>query len=419
MMDRTEVISVLEHNGVGRVPVDFGGTAVTGVHVSCVAALREHYGLEKKPVKAVEPYQMLGEVEADLQDAIGADFEDVSGLNNMFGFPNQDWKEWEMPDGQVVLVPGRFNTTVDEHGDTLIYPEGDTDVPASAKMPAGGYFFDSIIRQPPLDEAKLDPEDNLEEFGPISEEALAHLERETARARATGRTVVANFGGTALGDIALVPGPFMKNPKGIRDVTEWYISLVTRRDYIHAVFEKQTEYALANLEKIHARVGDNVDVAFLCGTDFGTQSGTFISPDDFRELFLPYYRQINGWIHEHTNWKTFKHSCGAVESFMELFVEAGFDIINPVQVSATGMEADKLKERHGARLVFWGGGVDTQQVLPFGKPEEVRAQVLERLEVFSPGGGYVFNTIHNTQARTPLANLVAMIEAVKEFNGDS
>ncbi len=418
MMDHAAVIAALEHHNTGRVPVDFGATPVTGLHVSCVAALREHYALERHRVKAVEPYQMLGEIEDDLKEAIGADFEGVAPHGTMFGFANEDWKEWRMPDGQVVLVPGRFNTTVSERGDTLIYPQGDTRAAPSARMPSGGYFFDAIIRQQPIQEDRLDPADNLEEFEPVSSGDLDYFERETARARATGRTVVANFGGSALGDIALVPAVALREPKGIRDITEWYISLITRKDYIKAVFEKQTELAVANLEKIHARVGANVDVVFICGTDFGTQSGTFVGPEIFRELFLPSYRRINGWVHEHTGWKTFKHSCGAVESFMELFVEAGFDIINPVQVTAAGMEADKLKARHGSRLVFWGGGVDTQSVLPFGTPEEVRAQVLERLETFSPGGGYVFNTIHNTQARTPVENLVAMFEALKEFNGD-
>jgi hypothetical protein len=418
MMDRSDVIAALEHRSTGRVPVDFGATPVTGLHVSCVAALREHYGLEPRPVKAVEPYQMLGGIEDDLKEVVGADFEGVAPRGTMFGFANDQWKEWRMPDGQIVLVAGQFNTTEDERGDTLIYPHGDTQASPSARMPSGGYFFDAIVRQQPIQEDLLDPSDNLEEFGPISAIDLDYFERETARARATGRTVVANFGGSALGDIALVPAVNLRDPKGIRDITEWYISLITRKDYIRTVFEKQTEIAMENLERIYARVGENVDVAFICGTDFGTQSGTFVSPEIFRELFLPYYQQVNGWVHEHTGWKTFKHSCGAVESFMELFAEAGFDIINPVQVSADGMEADKLKEKHGSRLVFWGGGVDTQSVLPFGKPDEVRAQVLQRLETFSQGGGYVFNTIHNTQARTPVENLVAMIEAVKEFNGE-
>ena len=229
--------------------------------------------------------------------------------------------------------------------------------------------------------------------------------------------MIATFGGTALGDIALVPGPFMKHPKGIRDVTEWYISTLTRQDYIHKIYERQTEIALANLEKLHKAVGGLVDAVFVCGTDFGGQSSLICSPEIFRELYLPYYKQINGWIHSHTAWKTFKHSCGAVEPLLEYFIGAGFDILNPVQCSAAGMEAEGLKSRYGSRLTFWGGGVDTQKVLPFGTPLEVREQVLRRCEIFSGEGGFVFNTIHNVQAKTPVENLAALFAALKEFNG--
>ncbi|HVX30196.1 MAG TPA: uroporphyrinogen decarboxylase family protein [Nitrolancea sp.] len=137
-----------------------------------------------------------------------------------------------------------------------------------------------------------------------------------------------------------------------------------------------------------------------------------------RELYMPYYQRVNGWIHKNTSWKTFKHSCGAVEKFMESFIDSGFDIINPVQCSATGMDPALLKQKYGDRLVFWGGGVDTQKVLPFGTPAEVRRQVLERCETFAKGGGFVFDTIHNIQARTPVENIVAMVDAVREFNGE-
>ena len=417
MTSKQAVLSALNHQEGGRVPVDFGSTAVTGMHVSCVAALRDYYALEKKPVKVHEPYQMLGMIEEDLQEVLGLDVEGVFPLNTMFGFPATGWKEWRMYDGLEVLVPEKFITTVDENGDTLIYPEGDTSVPPSGKMPEGGYFFDSIIRQEPIQEEKLDPEDNLEEFRPVSEKELAHFLAEARRAASTGRAVTATFGGTAFGDIALVPGPFIKHPKGIRDVTEWYISTLTRQDYIHAVFEKQCELALANLEKIHAAVGDLVDVVFVCGTDFGTQNSLFCSPETFRKLYMPYYRQINCWIHENTNWKTFKHSCGAVEELMNHFIQAGFDIINPVQCSAAAMEPEKLNANYGEDLVFWGGGVDTQNVLPFGTPEKVREQVLRRCKIFSRKGGFVFNSVHNIQAKTPVENIVRMIEAVKEFNG--
>jgi uroporphyrinogen-III decarboxylase len=137
----------------------------------------------------------------------------------------------------------------------------------------------------------------------------------------------------------------------------------------------------------------------------------------FRTLWLPYYKRLCDWIHRNTTWKVFKHSCGSVERFYEAFIEAGIDVINPVQCSAAGMDAAYLKDKYGERLVFWGGGVDTQQVLPFGTPREVREQVLRRCEIFSRGGGFVFNAVHNVQAGTPIANIVAMIEAVKEFNG--
>jgi uroporphyrinogen-III decarboxylase len=209
----------------------------------------------------------------------------------------------------------------------------------------------------------------------------------------------------------------MKNPRGIRDVSEWYMSTSMRREYIHQIFDRQCEVAIANLRRIYAAVGDKVDTVFLCGTDFGTQTSTFCSTATFRELYFPYYRRLIDWIHRHTEWKCFKHSCGSVERFIPSFIEAGFDILNPVQCSATGMGAQHLKTGFGDKLTFWGGGVDTQQVLPFGTPEDVRKQVLDRCEVFARGGGFVFNTIHNVQARTPVANIVAMLDAVREFNG--
>jgi uroporphyrinogen-III decarboxylase len=195
------------------------------------------------------------------------------------------------------------------------------------------------------------------------------------------------------------------------------MSLNSRRDFVHRLYARQTEIALGNLERVHGRVGDAVDVLFLCGTDFGTQTSSFCSVATFRELWLPYYSQLCGWIHAHTSWKVFKHSCGSVERFFESFIDAGFDIANPVQCSARGMEPEHLKAQYGDRLVFWGGGVDTQQTLPFGTPAEVREQVLRRCEVFAPGGGFVFNAIHNIQAGTPVANIAAMFDAVGEFNG--
>ena len=419
MNARKRVQTALAHRTPDRVPMEFSGTAVTGMHVTCVAALRDHYELEKRPVKVWEPYQMLGWIDEDLRDLLEIDVDGFKGRNTLFGFPNENWREFRAPWGQDVLVSEHFRTTTDDSGDLLLYPQGDTSAPPSGRMPAGGFYFDAIVRQEPIDEDALDPADNLEEFGPISDEDLAHLAREAERLADSPRARIANIGGTAFGDIALVPAPFLAHPKGIRDIAEWYISTVTRQDYVHEVFSKQCEFALENLARVHEVVGDAVDVVFVCGTDFGTQTSSFCSPHTFETLYAPYYKQVNAWIHQHTNWKTFKHSCGAVRVFLPLLIESGFDIINPVQCSATGMDPSELKEEFGDELVFWGGGVDTQRTLPFGTPEQVRAEVLERCEIFSKNGGFMFNAIHNVQMNTPVENIVAMLDAVKEFNGDN
>ena len=416
MTRKERVQKVLNHQTADRVPVDFGSTSVSGMHVSCVAALRDYYGLQKRPVKIHEPYQMLGLLEEDLLDCIGVDAVGLMPASTLFGFAVGNWKEWRTPWGQDVLVPGDFNVTCRD-GDVYIYPQGDASVSPSGRMPEDGYFFDAIVRQPEIDENKLNPEDNLEEFGPISDEALAFLKDAAEKAAATGRAVVGGIGGTGFGDIALVPAPFLKNPKGIRDVEEWYISTVTRQDYIHRVFSTQCEIALDNLSRAYQALDETFDVLFVCGTDFGTQTSSFCSTDTYESLYAPYYRKINHWVHEHTTWKTFKHSCGSVADFIPHFIESGFDILNPVQCSAAGMDPGKLKECYGDRIVFWGGGVDTQRTLPFGTPSQVRQEVLGRCEIFSKNSGFVFNAIHNVQAGTPVENIVAMLDAVREFNG--
>jgi len=417
MTSRERVKTSLNHSQPDKIPIDFGSTVVTGMHVSIVSALRDHFGLEKKLVKAYEPYQMLGLIEPDLQEVLGVDFEGVVPRETMFGFPNEKWKPWKMPNGFEVLVSEHFYTTGD-NGDVLIYPKGDKSAQPSGRMPETGYFFDSIVRQNPIVENELDPKDNLEEFDLISEADLQYFNDEFMRASQTDRAVMVTIGGTAFGDIALVPAPFLKNPKGIRDIEEWYMSTLMRQDYIHQVFEKQSEIALSNLDKLAGKIGDKVDVVFICGTDFGTQTSTFCSEDLYRNLYMPYYKKINGWIHSNTKWKTFKHSCGAVHSFIPAFIESGFDILNPVQCSATNMNPADLKNKFGKDIVFWGGGVDNQTTLAFGTPDEVYKQVIDRCEIFSRGGGFVFNTVHNIQARTPLNNILAMLNAINDFNGD-
>ena len=419
MTSKERVLASLNHKQPDKVAVDFGGTAVTGIHVMVIEGLRKHYGLAPKPVKVIEPYQMLGEVDDELKAVMGIDTVGISARNTMFGFPNDNWKEFKTFWGQTVLVSDKFITKIDEKGDLLIYPEGDTTAPPSGHMPNSSFFFDTISRnQPVMDDSTLKLEDNLEEFGLMKETDIKYWKDKMATVANTDRAVIGNIGGTGLGDIALVPGPFMKYPKGIRDITDWYMSTVMRSDYIKAIFEKQTDIAIQNLKTFKEISGTKVDVAFICGTDFGTQDSQFCSPDTFRDLYKPYYRKMNDWIHANTNWKTFKHSCGAVEPLIPEFIDAGFDIINPVQINAVGMDSQKLKDKYGNHITFWGGGVDTQKVLSFGTPKDVEKQVIEQCKILSKNGGFIFNTVHNTQANTPIDNLASMIKAIKTFNGE-
>ncbi len=416
MTGRERLIATLNHTQPDRVCVDMGATAVTGISASALTKLRRAVlGDSDYRVHVHEPYQMLGEVDDALRDALGIDVADVPAPRTMFGFANRGWKPFTMFDGTEVLVSEEFRTRENENGDLLIFPQGDTSVPPSGRMPRGGFYFDSIIRQPPIDEDNLDPADNGEEFQPLSQAEVQYFASQAAvRAKTGNYGITMGLPGTALGDIALVPGPFMKHPKGIRDVTEWYISTAARKDYVHAIFQRQTEIAVANIEKLAQAVGDNVQVAFVCGTDFGTQRAPFISAAAYKELYSPYYKRINAAIHKHTNWKTFKHSCGSIFELIPLMIEDGFDILNPVQCSAENMAPRDLKREFGKDIVFWGGGVDTQKTLPFGKADEVYREVRERIEIFNDGGGFVFNTIHNIQANTPLENLQAMFRAIKD-----
>ncbi|MBP8910102.1 MAG: methyltransferase [Phycisphaerae bacterium] len=412
---RQRVFCALNHQPPDRVPVDLGGTPCSGAQVSVVAKLRRTLGLDKPGdrVRVTEPYQMLGEIAADLRQVLGIDVVHLPNPKNMFGYANDGWKPWTTFDGTEVLVPGDFNTDPEPDGSILMYPEGDRSAKPSARMPKGGYYFDSIIRQKPIDDAKLNPEDNLEEFQPIDENALRHYERLADDLYTnTDLAIAAGFPGTAFGDIALVPGPWMKDPKGIRDVEEWYISTITRREYIREVFARQAEIAIENLARIHQAVGDKVAVVFMDGTDLASQNSLFCSPDTYRDLYLPHAKKVNDWVHAHTKWKTLKHCCGGCEPLIDGFIDAGYDVLNPVQLSAKGMDPTNLVDKYGDRIVFWGGGVDTQQTLPFGTPEQVKAQVVERIKILGAKNGYIFNTIHNIQCNTPTENLIAMFQAL-------
>lgn len=415
MTSRERVRAALAHRTPDRTPIDLDSTPVSGIAAGTLAKLRAGLGLPPEPVKVHEPFQMLGMVEADVRTLLGVDTVPVRAPMTMFGFRNENWKPWRLFDGTDVLVPGDFNYTTGPDGDVYLYPGGDTSVAPSGHMPKGGYYFDAIVRQEPIDPAHLDPEEWAEgQFGVIADEDLADMQRQAEDLYAnTDLALVHWFGGGGLGDIALVPGPGNKHPKGIRSPEDWYVAHMEYPDYIKGIFALQTEVAMQNLELLRQALGNRIEVLGLSGTDFGAQGGPFISPAAYREFFKPHHKRMIEWIHGNTNWKVMFHTCGSIVAFMDDLVEAGVDIINPVQCSAAGMAPETLKATWGDRIVFWGGAIDTQRVLPFGTPDEVRAQTAERLRTLGRNGGMVACAIHNIQQNTPVENILAFFETVR------
>ena len=383
-------------------PLDLGGNLTSGIMAHALDRLRRHLGLEERPVKVHEVFQMLGDVEPDVVERLGLDVLPVEPPVQFFGLRREGWKPWPLWDGTRVLVPGQFAVEVGR---------GRRLAPARRRRPgrAGGGAHAPrrlLLRHarphrlaspagppPPLEQVRREHRFGAEE--------LEHLQARAELLRAHhGQGPVPGLLGlhrpAVGGQHPRLPGLMLLDPSYVRDL-----------------FAVRTETALENLGKLAAHLGDSIDVVGLDGTDYGAQNRELFAPGLFAELYVPFFRAQNDWIHRHTGWKSFLHSCGSIPRLLPLLVEAGVDILNPVQTSAAGMDPGRLKREFGGRLVFWGGGVDTQRTLPFGTPGEVRREVRERVRAFAPGGGFVFNPIHNVQQGTPPENVAAAFDAAR------
>jgi len=414
MNSRERVLAALSHEETDRVPVDLGGAVVTGIHAAALDRLRKALGLEYRPVKVYEPMMMLGTVERDVLEAVGGDVVGLNAPGTLLGYRNEDWKNWALPDGTPVLMGGGFECTRDGDGTIYAYPQGDRSARPSARMPADGLYFDNVTRQEDLTDHDFDARrDYADQYSVFGEEDCRYYD-DTSRAlyEDTDYAVFGNFFLGGVGDIFHIPGAWLKNPKGIRDLEEWIVAHYEHPAYVKEFFDMQTEITLRNLALYHQAVGDRLVAIAVSGTDFGAQEGLLISPDCYREFYKPYHRKFNDWVHRNTPWKVFFHSCGAVGELMEDFIEIGVDIINPVQVSARGMEAATLKAAYGGRIVFWGGGVDPQKTMPFGTPAEVAEETRRNAAIFSGGGGFVGAAVHNIQGPTPVENILAFFRSI-------
>ena len=378
MTSKERVLAALNHKEPDRVPVDFGGTAVTGIHVRSSAALRDHYGLEKRPVKVHEPYQMLGLVEDDLKQRPGRRRRRrLRAPRRCSASANEDWKPWRLDDGRRCWSPGGFDTTRDANGDMLIYPEGDRPRRPAAACPRTASSSTPSSASSPIDEDELDP-------GRQPGGVRADLRRRsrllrpgrTREAADTGRAVIATFGGTAFGDIALVPAPFLKHPQGHPRHRG-----VVRLDADPAGLRPRRLRA-ADRDR-PGQPGEDPRPASATASRPSSSAAPTSAPSSprsarsaaFRELYLPYYKRINDWIHAHTRLEDLQALLRRGRAADPFDHRGRVRHPQPGPVLGRGHGRRTPQASSAGDIVFWGGGVDTQKTLPFGTPDEVRAEV--------------------------------------------
>ena len=407
MTSRERVAAAINFEAPDRVPIDLGGMRASGISARVYAKLKERLGLDG-PIKALDTMQILAEVEPAVLEACHVDVVPLEGsLAAWCSQPAEAGVRKTLPDGlEVWFAPG---TRIDVEPDgawVLLSPAGEP----YARMPADGLYFDFI--RPTMAARRIDP-DKFQPSGAVSDEELdavaaraTDLYENTDKALLGWGASISFFGLSALLSDNITQG----------SLDEWLCMLMTEKQAATDMMTRATDAAIAKAELYRQAVGDKVLVWGIASDDAGTQRAGLIRPELFGEMILPHYRRFNDWVHANTSWKTFVHSCGAVGDYIEGWIASGVDILNPVQISAAGMDAATLMDRFGGRVVFWGGGCDTQHVLPLGTPEEIRRHVRENLETFrAADGGFVFTQVHNIQADVPVENVLAMLDAAHEY----
>ncbi|MBM3242245.1 methyltransferase [Candidatus Poribacteria bacterium] len=405
MTSRERVWKAIHFEEADRVPIDIGGTKVTGICIDAYVNLVNYLGFDSGLPKVYEQFGMLARVEEPVRRRLHSDVIELENPSEAWGLENKNWKPWKTGPGNDVLMPGDFNPITDEHG--YIYIKDFNGTPLAYMPPKGLYFERACVTTMSEKMVKMAPEVWKRSIPLYTDKHLRQLE-ESAR-QLYENTEYSVHGGFLKG---------MMGSNGIfagHTISDWLCILITDKDYAFSILQVTAERAVENLRLYLQAVGDYIDTIFISGTDFGTQKGELFSPEIFKELYVSNMKLMNDYVHKHSKAKTFYHSCGSNFNLIEYFIEAGVDILNPVQTTAANMDPVELKKRFRNRIVFWGGGVDTQTVLPRGTVEEVRNQVKERIRAFAPGGGFVFTQVHNIQYGFPPQNIIGMADAVLEF----
>lgn len=415
MNSRERVLAAIEHREPDRVPVDFGAMRSTGIMAVAYHRLLAALGLEGRKGRMYDLVQQLAIPDTEVLDRFGVD---VVDLGHLIPTGPGWWKDWTLPDGSPALVPHWYEPIEDaENGTVRVFDREGTEIAAQPKgclymeqscfplrdgppprtvddvRKAMGKVVWACLPSPPWDRA------GEEGFWTWLADACA------AARKATDRAIMIAFGGNLL--------EWLNFCYGIED--SLYL-LASDESEASRILDLVLEVHLENLEKLIQAVGDNADIIQM-GDDLGSQRSTLISPDMYRRLFKPRHQRLFRFIRDHSRLKVFLHSCGSIRQVLGDLIDCGVEIVNPVQTNAGGMDPAGLKKEFGKHVTFWGGGCETQGVLHHGTPADVESMVRERLEIFKPGGGYVFNQVHNVMANIPPENVIAMLDAAHRYGG--
>jgi len=400
MNSRERVLATLQHREPDRVPIDLGGMRSTGITAIAYNRLLRHLGIEGM-AHVADTGQQLANVEEPVRRLFHVDVAALDGVSVDWVRAGRAWKPWTLADGSACQIPVTFDPLLDENGDWVIVNEQGM---VTARMPKGGYYFDGLYH--PLAEiTTIEGADALAEtWQPMSNEVLDYLHAQARELHEnTDYALMGSFGGS-----------FLEGGQGLRGWDTFMMDLALRPDFAEHLLDLLLDRHLQNVRLYLEAVGADIQLINM-GGDLGTQNGPQLSPAMYRHYLQPREAKLWGYIHEHSSVYVFLHCCGGIYPLIPGLIEAGVDALNPVQTSAAGMDPVRLKREFGDRLTFWGGGCDTQHVLGNAGPEEIREHVHERIRILAPGGGFVFNQIHNVQVNVPPQNIVAMLDAAYGF----
>ncbi len=414
MNGRERILATLNHREPDKVAVDLGATPSSNISAIAYNRLKAYLGLNGGHTRTYDVVQQVVQPENNILDLIGGDIVD---LGRTFNVRDEDWYTYTLSDGTTAEYPLWFKPEIQEDGSVCAYHQDGTLI---GKMPQGATFFDQTFF-PYVDGFPADYHDLDEMMNKVLWAGLAHSPWDHSHEEGFWEQLRQNaleLRKTTDKAIMIVCGcNLMEWGMFLRRMDNFLMDCYTDPKQVEILLDQLMVRHLETLNKVCRAVGDVVDVLRF-GDDLGMDQGPFISPDIYRKLFKPRHKQLCDYVHQHSQMRTFLHSCGSIYKLMPDLIEAGYDIINPVQTTAQGMELRSLKREFGKEIVFWGGGCNTRSVLNHGSPEEIRRHVLSNLEILAPGGGFVFNQEHNIMPDVPAENIIAMYNAVKEFNGE-